>query len=334
MLEGFTRYNFKEMGGYVSCEPPEKVPVGSASVARNVKFLPNSVRLRDGLTQVWQLPEEFLPILAFTAPCPTDMPVLDIAYSYTFTVENGTAPYLWEIISGSLPPGLELDEDTGEISGTPTTAGTYPYTLQVTDTSIPTRQVAQTSCTFEIAVAPTSFRPTIWEVDPAVGEPYAHNSIIYDGALAIDNDAPVGESITYARLWGRATSLFSNYANEFLHGFPEPDPMRVLSGATIYVRASRTCTGSGTPIAFIEVYNGKNTSEFYTGGVGYLLNTFDPTVVLQNLSCPYTAVEFNALFPGGAADIWIRMAQWHTLSQGEFDSNLLVYDCWITYTYV
>lgn len=42
-------------------------------------------------------------------------------------------PYTWTIISGSLPDGLTLGECSGNISGTPTTAGSYIFTVRATD---------------------------------------------------------------------------------------------------------------------------------------------------------------------------------------------------------
>ena len=39
----------------------------------------------------------------------------------------------YEVVEGTLPPGLNLDSETGRISGTPTAADTYDLTVQVTE---------------------------------------------------------------------------------------------------------------------------------------------------------------------------------------------------------
>jgi hypothetical protein len=53
------------------------------------------------------------------------------AYSQTITTTGGTAPIALSLTSGNLPPGLTFT--SGVISGTPTTAGTYNFTLTATD---------------------------------------------------------------------------------------------------------------------------------------------------------------------------------------------------------
>ena len=55
------------------------------------------------------------------------------AYSQTFAATGGQAPYHWTNISGTLPKGLTLATN-GVISGTPTTNGTFNFTVKVTDT--------------------------------------------------------------------------------------------------------------------------------------------------------------------------------------------------------
>ena len=44
-------------------------------------------------------------------------------------IAKGTAPITWSIVSGVLPGGLSLNEDTGEISGTPAGEGTEVFTV-------------------------------------------------------------------------------------------------------------------------------------------------------------------------------------------------------------
>jgi large repetitive protein len=46
---------------------------------------------------------------------------------------GGVQPYEWEVVAGTLPPGLELPKGENTISGTPTLPGTYTFTVRVTD---------------------------------------------------------------------------------------------------------------------------------------------------------------------------------------------------------
>lgn len=65
-------------------------------------------------------------------------------YSQTLGAKNGVKPYTWNVASGTLPPGLSLSA-AGVLSGTPGGAGTFSFTVQVTDSSTPTPQVASQS---------------------------------------------------------------------------------------------------------------------------------------------------------------------------------------------
>lgn len=55
------------------------------------------------------------------------------AYSARLEATNAIGTASWIVIRGSLPPGLRLDTTSGEISGTPTSEGTYNFTVMVTD---------------------------------------------------------------------------------------------------------------------------------------------------------------------------------------------------------
>ena len=65
----------------------------------------------------------------------TSLPGGNVAFFYDsqLMATGGKTPYTWSITSGTLPPGLSLTPSTGVISGTPTTTGSYPITVQVTD---------------------------------------------------------------------------------------------------------------------------------------------------------------------------------------------------------
>src|SRR5206468_5734135 len=55
-----------------------------------------------------------------------------VAYSQGLTASGGTSPYSWSVSSGTLPTGLSLSS-SGTLSGTPTVAGAFPFTVAVKD---------------------------------------------------------------------------------------------------------------------------------------------------------------------------------------------------------
>ena len=58
-----------------------------------------------------------------------------VAYSQSVVVVGGSSPYTWSITSGSLPAGLTLAPASGAIGGTPTSAGSFTFTVKVTDSA-------------------------------------------------------------------------------------------------------------------------------------------------------------------------------------------------------
>lgn len=108
-----------------------------------------------------------ITINAVSVPTITTTSLLDgtvsTTYSQTISATGGVTPYIWSIASGSLPAGLSLNSSTGVISGTPTSAGTSNFTVQVTDNNSNTDTQAL-SITINATISPTITTTTLPDV--------------------------------------------------------------------------------------------------------------------------------------------------------------------------
>ena len=72
--------------------------------------------------------------LSITTAATLPNAALNATYSENLSAAGGTPPYTWAVTAGSLPKGLTLSTG-GAISGTPTAAGTFQFTVTVTDSA-------------------------------------------------------------------------------------------------------------------------------------------------------------------------------------------------------
>ena len=79
---------------------------------------------------------------------------LNVPYSQTLTESGGVSPFTWSVITNVLPPGLSLNSATGIISGIPTTAGSYSFTIQLKDAN-------NTTASQPLNILVTSILPTV-----------------------------------------------------------------------------------------------------------------------------------------------------------------------------
>lgn len=103
-----------------------------------------------------------IPDFALTGQLPTTGQA-GVAYEGALTAHNGIGPYTWSVAAGTLPDGLGLvevapDEPTAFLSGTPTQAGDYAFTLQVVDEG-QGNLTAQQAFTLTITPQPTAVCP-------------------------------------------------------------------------------------------------------------------------------------------------------------------------------
>jgi hypothetical protein len=137
------------------------------------------------LYQIYQVtvdPNEPLTITLAAGGSTLPPAMVDGAYDWDFSSDGGAAPYTWSVKSGSLPPGLALTNPYGPsynysgLAGTPTTAGTYTFTMQIAD-----YDGAKATQQFSLTVAPALQISTTPMPTATVGVPYSHDLVAQGG---------------------------------------------------------------------------------------------------------------------------------------------------------
>lgn len=104
---------------------------------------------------------------------------------------GGIQPYSWVVVTpgtGPLPPGLTLSSG-GQITGTPTATGTYPFTVQVTDSATPTPNTATANLSITVNAAAITCDTTLTGKESLLLGDYAFVTNGFDSA---GNPAAVG----------------------------------------------------------------------------------------------------------------------------------------------
>jgi uncharacterized repeat protein (TIGR01451 family) len=147
------------------------VLAGTPTTAGSYPFTVNVVDANNGIaTASITLVVSAGVALSFTAPPNTDV---GIGYSDTLTATGGTGPNTWSVSAGSLPAGITLNASTGALAGTATTAGTYSFTIKVTDA---VSQSATKAATIVVAARPSLAFPA-----PPAGQA----SVAYSDTLTV-----------------------------------------------------------------------------------------------------------------------------------------------------
>jgi hypothetical protein len=176
------------------------------------------------------------------------------SYNVTLTATGGTTPYSWSVMSGSLPPGLNLGTN-GVISGEPTITGTYNFTVQVSDSSSPP-QVDTKALSIRVFNYGLSF--LVQPTDSVAGQSISPAVVV---TVLDDSGYPIpGYSIKMeiGDNPGDATP-FTIYSTTNVDGIARFPILVIDKAGTGYtLKATGTLTGYSTLIAYSIQFNVRN----------------------------------------------------------------------------
>ena len=226
--------------------------------ATNVMWIGGLVRpvnMQNG--DVWLAAGPILPTAPVIVTTTFQSPAVGVAMTFS-PVYTGTTPMTWAIVSGALPAGLSLNTSSGTISGTPTTAGAFSFTLQATNS------VGSDSKVYSGTVSATVVAPTII----TTSLPVMTQGVGMSQQLAASGTAPFSWSVVGGIL---PSGLSLNSSTGAITGAP------AAAGAYSFTVQASNSGGSDT-----QVYSGSVTS-----------NVVPPTITTNSLNAMTQGVTFS-----------------------------------------
>ena len=185
-------------------------------------------------------------------------------YTASLNPTGGTAPLSLSITSGTLPPGVTFNATTGVLSGTPTTNGTFTFTVQLIDSSAVPYTLTKTET---VVISSGGSTPTALTLS---------SNNLPDGYVKI----PYSEPIPLA---GGTTP----YACTLAGGGALPAGLSLSSGCIV----SGVPTTAGTFTFNVTGTDASSPQETITGPVTITIHpglTISPTLPSGTVSTPYS----------------------------------------------
>lgn len=158
-------------------------------------------------------------------------------YSQILSVTGLQEPITWYLVSGSLPPGVVLADDL--LTGTPTTSGTYNFTIGVVGTSVANGATVGASRSFSMKVMEISTASALPNGDE--GTPYAQ-ALIGAGYTGAPTWSVVSGTLPDGLTLHPSTGLISGTpttagASAFTVGLEDSDGQLCTKAFTITIEA-------------------------------------------------------------------------------------------------
>ncbi|WP_416797394.1 autotransporter domain-containing protein [Ciceribacter azotifigens] len=229
-----------------------------------------------------------------------------VAYSQTLSASEGTTPYSFAVTAGSLPPGLSL-YPAGALSGTPTTQGSYAFTVTATDTYGATGSQAYT---LAIAIA----APVVGNASATVAANSSGNPI------ALNLSGGAAASVAVAGSPSHGTASASGTAISYT-------PTAGYSGTDSFTYTATNATGSSSPATVTVTVTPPVLSISPVGRLSLRqAEPFTQTFAAGNGGAPYVFVLSGSLPDGIGFDASTATLSGTPTVKGEFPLTLAVTD--------
>ncbi len=223
------------------------------------------------------------PVVVDASPPPEGVVTNDNYYFY-FTASGGTGLVTWAVTSGALPGGLKLTPD-GTLSGTPSVAGTFSFTVTATDSAQPAETGSHSFSVTINAPAPLLISPGQTPPDGVHDTPYELHGIFTFAATG--GYLPLSWTVTAGTL---------------------PPGLRLNPDGSL---TGTPTTASSTPFAFTVTVTDSRTPTPTTNSVAYAITISEPgPPTISNKPPPTATVGAPYSFQFYTSDGGLRPLVW------------------------
>lgn len=205
----------------------------------------------------------------------------NVPYSQTLSASGGTPPYSFDLLSGTLPPGVTLSSN-GSLAGTPTSAGNYNFFARVTDAAGTTAQAS-----FSIVVSSSGPRIVISSLPTGIVNQSFSGALVAQGGTA-----PYAFSILSGTLPnGLVLSSTGALTGTPLAGGVFPVTVRVLDATGQSAQAD----------LLVNINSGSFAISTSSVRDGFVNSPYNVTLTTSGGTAPYTFNLLSGTLPPGVS---------------------------------